>query len=293
MRNILLILFFLLLTNSTAKESELNANFGFVSQSRFLSNFKDARDSLGTWIEEMGKKNDTTLNVTFFTNPDQLFDEYKTSKIDMAVFSLPYFFRNKEKIDKISDDYWTLSFTENKFAQFYLIANKSFNIKSIKDLKNKYISLKEFDEVSETWIDKESLINNHASIKNTAKSILYEAKESTALLNVYFKKAQVAVVSKKTWDIMIELNPAVKKSLVVIDKSEKIHLPFIGMFRKGTDKKVVDVFFKLTINLKKLYNSSEILDLLKFDSIFRMREEDFILLTKFYEEYFDLKKKYD
>jgi hypothetical protein len=45
--------------------------------------------------------------------------------------------------------------------------------------------------------------------------------------------------------------------------------------------------------MKKLYNSEEMLDLLKFDSIFGLDKKMLNPLEIYYKEYFNLKKKYE
>lgn len=295
MKYIIALVFIVLFNTSAYSEikEENVINFGFVSQSKIISNFKDARDSLSTWIEEIGKKYFVKLDVKFFHSSEDVYVKFLKKELDMIVLPLPYYFINKKDIDLHSRSYWTLSFSDNRFAQYYLITQKKSGYKDFKSLNNKIVSLKEYDEVGEIWLDKNSLIENKKSYVKLVKDTLKEEKESTVILDVFFNKAQFGIVTKKTWDIMVELNPAISKSIDIIKKSDEIHLPFIGMFNKSTPESAVSIFFKLTQDLRKLYNSEEMLDLLKFDSIFTIDKEYLDPLEVYYTEYFQLKKKYE
>lgn len=294
MKYILHFILIVLFTTNAISESEIETTkFGLVSKSKVLSNFEDARESLSLWIEEIGKELNVNLSVKFYPTSELLSKKFLNNELNMIVLPLPYFLKNKEILEKNSRDYWTLSFSENKFAQYYLISPKNLENKNFKDIKNTTLSYKEDDDIAEIWLDKNSLIENKKSYKKVLKRVLFEEKESTVVLDVFFKKAQFGIVSKKTWDIMIELNPAIAKTIEIVRKSEKIHLPFIGMFSKNSTKKSTDIFFNVTKDMRKLYNSEELLDLLKFDSIFPLELKDLKDLEIYYNEYFKLKKKYE
>lgn len=295
MKFIIALVFIVLFKNSAycvVKEDEV-IKFGFVSQSKIISNFKDARDSLSTWIEEIGKKYSVSLNVKFFPTSEVIYEKFLKKELDMIVVPLPYYFANKKEIDLHSRNYWTLSFSGNRFAQYYLITKNNSGFKDFKGINNKIVSYREFDEVAEIWLDKNSLIENKKSYIKLVKDTLKEEKESTVILDVFFDKAQFGIVTKKTWDVMVELNPAISKSISIIKKSDEIHLPFIGLFNEHSPKSAIDMFFNLTRDVRKLYNSEEMLDLLKFDSIFAIDSKYLDPLELYYNEYFQLKKKYE
>jgi len=267
--------------------------FGLVSKSKLLSTFKDARDSLSTWIEEIGNKHSVILDVKFFPDTEVIYDKFKKNEIDMAVLPLPFYFKNKDELDLIGKNFWTLTFSENKYTQYYFISAKSNGYNNFSDIKNKVIAIKEYDEVSEIWLDKNSLMENKKTYSKLIKDLIGEEKESTIVLDVFFKKADFGIVTKKTWDVMVELNPAIGKSIEILKKSKQIHFPLIGLFHKDSEIEKVNIFFKLTTNMKKLYNSEEMLDLLKFDSIFGLDKKMLNPLEIYYKEYFNLKKKYE
>lgn len=289
---LLIILFLSFSLYANAEHYKFEAKFGFLSGGTLLANFKDARIAVRAWLEDVANRYESSLDVIFYDTSKELYEDLKKNKIHMGVFDLPFFFRNKDDIYKNGTNFWSLSMNKTNFSQYYLISSIDKNYNNFKNIRNKKISLKKGNRVAYVWLDKNSLKENKASAKRVLSEIKYERKESTVILNVFFKKTDFAVVSKKTWDTMVELNPSISKKLKVIDKSDKIHYPFIGLFSKKAPEDSVKAFFSLSSDLKNLEGSEQIISMLKFDKIFKVDAESLIPLEKFYNEYFQLQKRY-
>lgn len=288
---LILLLSFNLYANAN-KQYEFESKFGFLSDGTLLSSFKDARVALKSWLEEVADEYNGKLEVEFYPDSRILYEDLKSKKLDMIVLDMPFFFKNKKDIEENSGDFWSLTMNNTKYAQYFLIANKSLNAKSFKDIKNRTLSMRNGERVASVWLDKNSLIANKSSYAKVLKKVKIVSKQSTALLNVFFKKTDFAIISKKTWDTMIELNPSITKKVKIISKSKKIHLPFIGLFKKKSNQKSIDAFFSISKNLSDLKGSEQIITLLKFNAIFRVDDESIKILDNYYNEYFKLKKKY-
>lgn len=287
-----IILFILIVNLSASEKFEYTSRFGFLYSGTVLSNFKDARNALSKWLKETAAEHNGNVLVSFYPDSESLYKDFKQNKLDMVVLNLDFFFRNKNEIEMISDSYWTLLSNKVKHTQLYLISNKSSNINSFKDIKGKTITIKDEDLTSEVWLDKNSLLVNKKTYNKTLQDIKKVTKESTTILNVFFKKTDLAIVTKNTWDTMVELNPSVTKKVKVIEKSEKIHFPFIGVFSKNADKKGKKSFIELSKDVLSLDGGEQISELLKFDTLLWIENNELNKLEKYYQEYFDLKSKY-
>ncbi|APW64910.1 hypothetical protein LPB137_03145 [Poseidonibacter parvus] len=292
MNNLLKLLLILIFSLTLYAKEDFVNRFGFLSEGTILSSFKDARVALKVWLEDTAHDNDTKVEIEFHKTSNSLYKALKNRELDMVVLDLPFFIKNQKDIFKTSDNFWSLNIVDDKFTQYYLIAKKSLNAKGFKDIKNKTVSLKKGTLGSFVWADKNSYIINKSSLKKVTKEIQEKKKESFAVLNVFFNKSDFAVIRKKTWDIMTELNPSISNKLEVIKKSQKNHIPFIGIFHKNTNKKVIDIFFKLSKELKNVDGIEKMVELLKVNSIFKIDNEFLKVLDKYYSEYFSLIKKY-
>ncbi len=287
------IIFFILSTFLYANENyTYNVKFGFLYKGTILSNFKDARSYLTKWLNEIAIIDNGKVDVKYYPDSKSLYKDYKENDLDMIVLNLDFFFENKEEIDSISTNYWTLLYNDVKLKQLYLISHKSLNIKDFKDLKGKNLTLKAEDIASLNWLNKNSLLSSRKTYLDLLKDVSYTDKESRNVLNVYFKKTDASIVSKGVWDNMIELNPSIKKKVEVIKKSKKIHLPFIGVFSKNANKIGKESFIRLSKDIQQLEGGDQISKLLKFDKLTWLENKDLEELKKYYDEYFKLKNKY-
>jgi ABC-type phosphate/phosphonate transport system substrate-binding protein len=291
MKSIISLILLLILNTSLFSIDDIN-RFGFLSHSNNVSHFKDARDSLSNWINDMGISNDLKVYSQFYTSIEELISNYSKNQLDMIVMPLADYYENKDVLRKISKNYWTATFSNEEFTQFYLITQIDSNINSIKDISNKKISLELYDKEPEVWINKLTLLNNKKSIESISSKIIKEGKESTVLLNVFFKKTDLAVVSSETWDDMIKSNPSISKKLKIIEKSEKNNIPFVGFFHKNVQEKKMNDFFKVTGNIEKSVRSEELMTLLKFKKFFKIDDLYLSKMEIYYTEYFELRNRY-
>lgn len=280
-------------SETNSKTYEFSSTFGFLQTGTILNRFKDARVAVKVWLEDIALSYGGDLTLKFYDNSDTLYEDFKNQKVDMIVLNLPYYFENKVKIDNESVELWSIAMSEDRYVKYYLITSKNSNINSFRDVKGKTISLATNDTVGNVWLDKNALKLFKTTYINVFKEIHPVLKESTALLNVFFKKRDLALISKRTWDTMNELNPSIKNKIKIIDETKEKHLPFIGFFSKYTDKRSIDAFFELSANLEDLRGSSQVIDLLKFKKVIKINEESLVDLENYYNEYLKLKKRYE
>lgn len=294
MKNIFMIIVFsfFLFNTSYANEQKI-IKYGFIYQYNILTDFKDARESLKKWIELIAKKRDIDLEVIFFDSDDEIFNALLNDKLDLASINNEFFFKNKEIIKEKTNSYWTISLTEDRSLKYCLVNRSDVKFNSYKDLKGKSISLgKRANELSSKWLEKKSLEHNKTSFRNLVKNTTLETKESTLLLNTFFKKTDLAVIRKDTWETMLELNPSIKKQVNLFECGNTDFVPFIGVFSNKTDKKRIDSFFDFSSEISKGKEYSQILTLLNFKFMYKIEKNELDNLEKFYDDYEQLKEKY-
>lgn len=265
----------------------------FLNQFQLLKDFSEAKDSLGTWIENVGRKRNVNMKVKFYENINELYKDFQDKKLDMIVVSAEYFFLNKNQIEQLSKNFWSLAYEENREYKYCLISNKKQKFNDMNDLKNKSFIMKSFDITANDWLDYMSLNEAQKSYKKLPKEIKYETKESTVLLNVFFNKFDYGVVRKNTWSTMLELNPSIVKNVNLIKCSETNFVPFVGFFRNNIDEEIVKIFYDTAGKLTNYDDSEQIFTLLNFDHIFELDKIKLDSLDKFYSYFQQLKGKYN
>lgn len=274
------------------KELKSLVKFGFVSSFQILVDYKDARDSLSSWVEKIGNKKYVELKVLFYDTKEELFNDYLNGNLDMIVLDFDFYTANRLKVNEISDFFWSMAFLPTKELSYCLAKRKDLVFNDYFDLKNRVISIKKMELLPNDWIDKRTLENTNLQLSQIAKKILYESKESTLLLNVFFKKSDYAVIRKETWKTMIELNPAIEKNLELLECSKTNFAPFLGFFSKKLSKANKELFFDVVGKLSKYEDSEQLFSILNFDHIFEIQKEQIDDILDFYNQYNSLKQKY-
>lgn len=291
MKNVI-ILFLLINLYGDHNHSEFSSNYGLSTEGNILAKFKDAKVVLSRWLEDMAGLHQGDVNIEFYDTSKPLYEDFKKNKVDMMILDLPFFFENREEIELNTNYMWTSSFNGKKFNQYYLLSNKSSNLKGFSNLNNKKVSIKEGDLTAEIWLKNNSYIKNKKDSHKLLSSIEYENKERTVILNLFFGKTDYAIVSKDSWETILDFNPALKNKIVVLKKSENIFFPFIGIFAKDINKRKLEFFSKLTNSVSDIKGGKRISEMLQFDKIEKINKEDLQELSIYYKEYFKLKNKY-
>lgn len=241
-------------------------------------------------VDKMEKVLESKINIVFIESEDNLLKDFKKfKKINTMIIYSSFYLEHNEEIKKITKNPFLFN-SNSKKTQYYLIANKKSNIKSIKDLRNKSFVSLTIDDNYSTWVDFLVRRNLNTSYKNIIKKEKKVNKNEKLLLNVYFNSVDFTAVSKVVYDDMVLLNPAIKKDLVIIAKSKPIFFFGLGLFHKNTSP-------KLTKNFQKAVDSGtfnkEFGNLYKMLNLYGIQKtsfEDLKPLDDFYSEYLKLKK---
>ncbi len=276
-----------------SKEPVLSVNFGFLQMKGLLGHFKDGKESLKSFIYDVGFKYNLNIDVTYYEEFEVLYDRFSNEHLEMITIDSMSFFKNKNNLEKIADYFWTLSKNKEERIQYYLIAYKDLKINSFKELKNKKLTVSDVSMPALVWLDKNSLLENKKACSKLLKTLRFEKKDSMVLLDIFFKKSDLGIIKKDTWDSMLKLNPSLTQRLKIVKKSEKIFFPLIGVFKKNSNKDLVKMFFDEGADFEKLPKGKELIYMLGFDGIFKLDKEKLKELEKYYFEYFLLKEKYD
>ncbi|ADG94496.1 hypothetical protein Arnit_2848 [Arcobacter nitrofigilis DSM 7299] len=226
------------------------------------------------------------FKVKFYEDGKKLLNDYVNKKVTNIVIDPEFYYKNKKFIDKYKDYSWGMSQSDEIFDQYYLI--KNINAESNLDsstIKNIYYN----DASQKIWLEYLTYKNK----VNTLKKLKNEQKASKNLLEVFFKKDCISVVTKDLYNSMVKINPQIKRQVKIIKKSKQIFLTAIGFARKDLSKGFYE--FSNIMN-KDFGNNKDKLKIFAFANvkkIYFFKNDDPKLqdLNDFYLEYFKLKSK--
>lgn len=219
---LLLIIFPSHLQGAESQETDESFTVAFMESMFLHVNKNDAEAMIKAWsknlAEEQGVKSGTQTRI--IQSVSELIDEMQAGKID-AVGMTVLEYDQLLKYIPISPLF--LNTIGNEFAeQFVLLAHKDSSINSLEDLLQKTIVINTTPRtcIIEEWLDLKLIEAGQPTAKKLTKQIIYKLKPSETILPVFFRQADVGLTSKRSFDLMSELNPQVAKQLKTIALSD-------------------------------------------------------------------------
>ena len=288
-KNALIFIFLFLNVTSYAEEKLV---FGITVGQNYVADEHRIRKLAANMINKMNVDYKKDFNVIFYDDQETLLKDYKDKRTINAVVIFPdFYYDNKELIKKISKNPFIYKSSAASNSQLYLIANKNSKINTINDIKNKTFMNTDFNSTYSTWLDYLTLKNLNNTYKKVIANQLMSSKSSTALLDVYFNKADFCVIEKETYVNMLILNPSLEKKLKIIDKSPEIFFSALTAIHKDATPELITLINEILDNKIFKDDFKEFLKLINLDSALRVEFEDLKNLEKFYSEYKSLKGK--
>lgn len=169
--------------------------------------------------------------------------------------------------------------------EFYLITKKEKNYNDLKSLKGESIIIlsKSNYNTASVWLDK-LLRDAKLSVKEKFfKEVNYDYKATNVVLPVYFDKTTAAIVPRPALELLLELNPQLKKSLNIINKSGSILYGIISFDGRSKDKKRKDFICDILSSLHEDNYGKQLLYLFMVDKMIPFKDE-------YWQNYLDLYK---
>ena len=288
-KNVLVFIFLFLNISSNAEEKLV---FGVTIGQKYAGDEHRIRKLAANFIKKMNIEYKKDFNVIFYDDQETLLKDYKDKRTINAIVIYPaFYFDNKNLIKEISKNPFIYKSSAASNSQLYLIANKNSKINSINDIKNKTFMNTDFNDTYATWLDYLTLKNLNKSYKKVIGNQLISSKSSTALLDVYFNKADFCVIEKETYVNMLILNPSLEKKLKVVEKSPEIFFSAITTIHKEATPELITLINEILDNKIFKDDFKEFLKLINLDSALRVEFEDLKDFENFYSEYRSLKGK--
>ncbi len=190
--------------------------------------------------------------------------------------------------------YWNFSKVKGKrLRNFYLLVRSDSDITSLEVAQNRSVALTFLDSMEELFLDHMMLKINHSTFKNFCGDIIYNGKDATSILNLFFRKVDMAVVTQQSYDTAIELNPQLQKKLRVLYRSEAIY-PAPSITLVGNKNSYFqEVFQQYSQNLVNNTFGRQLMMIYQSVDDIRLTQEELEQLYEHYQDYLRLKHRYE
>jgi len=240
------------------------------------------------WVQEQAASLGVrAADVRLFDSIDDMSDAFDTGAINV-ISAPPLTIALHFKRENLTDGYIGLR-APGKLNSVLLLARTDKNINTIKDMRGKRLIMPEYHELADIFLDTLVLKEQHIPYKNFFSSTAIEKKDKRILLDLFFDKADVAMVNESAYELMKELNPQFDKKIKVIASyptKSKSYL-FVNknyLFRQ----KLIDNYARISSSVR----GKQFLNLFQQELLEICSVSDLEAYDQLYREYSDLLKKY-
>ncbi len=189
--------------------------------------------------------------------------------------------------DSIIEPYFTGTSGVRAYREFYIIVNKENGYTALSDLKNNELLTPQqnYNSIVDMWlfneINKFEKINKLGEFFSRVRQIEYESK---VILEVFFNKADVGIISRNAYEVAISMNPQLKSKTLIIGEFGRI---ITGLFalRKTLDENTKELFENSVLSMGDDDRGTQILNLFKIDHLYRINNEMLEGARKVFNEY--------
>jgi ABC-type phosphate/phosphonate transport system substrate-binding protein len=203
----------------TAGEGTFAPRIGYTYNTIVEVNIKDAQALAGSLTDYIAGKNGGKTETRICTSLNRAESDLKSSELDLIVLVANEFLKLKNRA--LLDPLFVAATDNDIYEQLVLIARNDSGFRTIKDLKG-MVFVKgrgQFDEMKNIWLETLVLKAGGPDINkyfNLPKEVM---QPSRAVLAVYFKQADICIVTRNNFAAAAELNPQLRKELAVIWES--------------------------------------------------------------------------
>ncbi len=173
----------------------------------------------------------------------------------------------------------------NKQDYVLIIAQQDFNLFNINYLE-KRLQLPANDLFAKIFVETEVIKQHHLPNQRVFSEIKTTNKNQRIILDIFFGKADIGVVTESTLDLMIEMNPQIKKKIQIIKKFTLLSHTYAYFNRDYRHQKMIkEEAFRLMYKPR----GRQILEVFKTTAIKETLVDDLKQFELFYQAYQKLK----
>ena len=228
----------LALDNSAGKDAGLN--IGIMSSFFSGVNTADALAATKVWASAIVQKKGYafTPQVAVFENTNAAVQAAKENRLDLLVSLSNEFWAIKNLVEM--DPYFIASRHGRAEDEILLLAHRRSPIQKLDELEGKSILLSSVIGLSigKIWLENLVMEKGFDSLDSFSRNTSITAKDSSAVLPVFFHKADACLIVSSGFDIITEMNPQLRNDLKIIVQSPPLVIAVISVRKSyGRDMK--------------------------------------------------------
>ncbi|WP_457746609.1 PhnD/SsuA/transferrin family substrate-binding protein [Sulfurimonas sp.] len=251
-------------------------NIGFIGDHITEVNYANAKSAMKIWIKQMSKDININATIEFYNNFDDFFSDYKKGKVESVIMSPYVYLKYQKKFDKDFHRGWVK--IRNEYSKDYLMKYLLISRRDIDYTKQReFIALHKQEDLLAKLV-----LTDFEHQDKKRYTIRTSTSESKAILDIFFKKADLALIHKESWDIAIELNPQLSKKLYIVHKTDKIFVDMISLLANTMPDNIKDLYLNAMTNINTSEQGRQLMAIFKFNGTVEVSTDDFKAMKKYY-----------
>jgi ABC-type phosphate/phosphonate transport system substrate-binding protein len=265
---------------------------GFLQSVFSNTDPRDAKAVLEVHSREISRE--LGLNITgkvvMFTTMASMADALRNGRLELASIPGIEYLRIRDTLPLIPSFVGTNS--KGQGIRYVIITRKDSGIRSLADLKGKamVLPLGTVHEPSHLWLDVLLLRAGHVGHDSFFREVRESPKASAAIMGVFFRQADAAIVTRTGLDTSRLLNPQLETQLTILAESPELN-DFVVCMTPGTSEKFRSDIYRALLRLNESKSGRQLYTIFQTKGITPFKPAYLVELETLLREYNTLKAK--
>jgi hypothetical protein len=246
---------------------------------------KDIEISLRFWLQELTKKKGLDVSdVRLYDSIYALRDDFSKQEIDLFV-APPLAIVKHFDMQLLATGFYSIR--ENGKKNALLLLARSEQISELQQIRGKRLVIPYGDELAEVFLETITLKAFKENYQQLFSEINHSRKMKRMILDLFFDRADVALVYQSAYEVMLELNPQISNRIKVLQRYP-IQGKNFSFFHR--DYPLKDWMVNEAVLLSTYPRGRQILDIYQTAEIGICTKDSLTTFANLYQQYLDLKR---
>lgn len=251
---------------------------------------ENAQAAAKLWSNFVIRKKNGTAETRIFKNFSEMEKELKAGKIDLIILLSNEYLGLKSR--GLLEPLFISARGEELYDTFILVTRKDSGIHSLRELKGKsFLQLSgSACEIHRLWFDMLMMKLGVREPEQFFSSLKEVIGPSQAIMPVFFKRADACILSRRSFEVIAELNPQLRNELQIIDGSTPVATGVICI-RKSCNGRQREGLIEVLETLNRDVEGRQLLTLFRMNRLITFRPEYLASMEDFLREYRELRAR--
>lgn len=252
------------------------------------SSKQDTEITFNVALSELLKTYGANLSVIVFDSTQELYNAFDKDMIH-GIFGTPLEFPPRES--KMKPLMMAIHYKNAPLKQSLIaIVRTADNIKSIKDLKGKKISMGNNQDMEKLYLNTLLLENQQPELDTFFAERLTPKNTNTGIMDVFFGRSDITLVRESEFKTAIELNPQVGKKLTILAESEPF-LVLVAGAKTSMPTRAHQVAMQSLVDISSTEKGKQLMQIIHAESFEAVTNKDLDSVRDLLNRYKSLKAK--